>query len=321
MTVQSDNLEKTILNALEKHSPVVEHARRRRWGFALANGKAIGFTADIDDEWVVLQAHLDGAAGDVDTRNLWDLLCLNARLDGSAKFVLQNDLRSLGLRAEIPVDEDGEDMVLPRRLHETCKAFEKALAWLHAETESRPLQDSLAGSGAGGATSDGIDLRALCEQTHWPLNQREDGSMAFDLQARTGFQQALVRSGPQERVSVFADLAECSVLPVVSRQAISLMLLRASRLVRGARAVGQVRDNGAVIRFETVFPSRPTARELQHALAALAVANDLCGSETVALQDEGIAEGYLRLQGWVAKSPGFIAESTIEEDEASVVAA
>jgi hypothetical protein len=322
MTAQIDSLEKTILSVLAKYSPVVESAGRWRWDFALANALtdkgAVRSTLRVDDKWVRLQTRLPDAAGDVETKDWWELLCLNARLAGNAKFVLESDALSIGLQAEIPVDEDID---LSRRLDDTCGAFKAALACLHIENESGLLHESAAGSLAEETTAGAFNLRALCEETGWPHNEREDGSVAFDLQARTGFQQALVRSGSQGRVSVSADLALCAVLPVVSRQAISLMLLQASRLVRGARAVAHVSDNNAVMRFETVFSSRPTARELEHALAALSVANDLCGGETVALQDEGIAEEYLRLQGWAGKSSGSISESMVEVNEASVVAA
>ena len=98
------------------------------------------------------------------------------------------------------------------------------------------------------------------------------------------------------------------------------MLLRASCSVRGVRAAVETRDHAEVVRLEVVYPSPPSPVEFEHALGALAVASDLCGAETGALQDEAIARTYLRLQRPDVKPQELVSES-VGARETSVVAA
>lgn len=315
--LQRDKVERAVVSALEKHAPAVERTGRSRWGFSLANGSHVGFTARLDEEWLVMRAELNGG-GDGETRTWWELLCLNAQLEGSPRFVLRGQANLVGLGAEIPIDEDSDVRL---RVHEACNAFKCALEYLHAQAGSPSEWQSKVASVTNFAPPAGFDLKALCEQTGWPFNQREDGSVAFDLQTRAGFHQAQVRVGGQGSVSVSAELAEGAVLPAVSQQAISLMLLQASHFVRGVCALAELGDNTVVWRLATGFSSPPSARELEHALTALAVACDLCGQETTALQDERVAESYLSLRGWAGKSRGLVSESTVALTQASVIAA
>ena len=219
------------------------------------------------------------------------------------------------LRAEIPTDEEVD---VPLRLHEACGAFQFAIERFHGGQPARSRRSKL--SNADHHSSNGFDLRTLCEGTRWSFNQREDGSLVFDLSARESFHQALAQTHATGSVSVSAELMGCTDLSSASQRALSLMLLRASCSVRSVRAAVETRDHAAVVRFEAVYPTPPSPTEFEHSLAALAVACDLCGAETGALQDEAVARTYLRLQLPAVKSHEFIIE-TDGISETNVVAA
>ena len=143
--------------------------------------------------------------------------------------------------------------------------------------------------------------------------------MVFDLSAREGFYQAIARKRSRRGLSVSVDLATGSDRSPISQRALSLLLLKASHCVRGVRAAVETHAGASEIRFETVYPTQPALIEFEHTLAALAVACDLCGAETAALQDEAIAESYLRFQGSAVRSHRLGVESG--EIRKSVVAA
>lgn len=310
MTARTEKLEQAVASVLEKRAQAVRRAGRQHWDFALSNGRPVQVSARIQDEWLVMHAPLTGETG-----NWWELLRLNGRINGSAKFALAGRTQPVCLRAEIPTDEEVD---VPLRLHEWCHAFQFALERFHAGQGVRSRSSKTAAKrptktskpdhhGAGG-----FDLQALCEGTGWSFNQREDGSVAFDLtdlSARESFHQALARKCAPKGVSVSVELTACSDLSSASRRALSLMLLRASCSVRGVRAAVETRDHAEVVRFEAVYASPPSPTEFEHALGALAVACDLCGAETGALQDEAIAKTYLRLQLPAVKSQEFVIES------------
>jgi len=316
VTARTEKLEQSVTTVLEKHAQAVRRAGRQRWDFALSNGSPVAVSARIQDEWLVMHAPLTGETG-----NWWDLLRLNGRINGSAKFALAGRTQPICLRAEIPTDEEVDVRL---RLHEGCNVFQFALERFHTGQgiRSRRAKTSAKMSKPDHG-SNGFDLQALCEGTGWPFNQREDGTLAFDLSnlsARESFHQALARTHTKGRVSVSVELTTCPDLSSASRRALSLMLLRASGSVRGVRAAVETRNEAEVVRFEVVYASPPSPIEFEHALGALAVACDLCGAETVALQDEAIAKTYLRLQLPALKSQESVIES-VGAWKTSVVAA
>jgi hypothetical protein len=143
------------------------------------------------------------------------------------------------------------------------------------------------------------DLRGLCEETGWKFTQRAAGKLAVDLETRSGFYQALVEERGNGAVSAIVDFAAGTSFGEESKRAIGALLLRASGVVRMARAVVKEEGEGesAAAGFEALFQTRPSAAELCHALSALAVACGLCGQATLAMQDEFVAENYLAAQG------------------------
>lgn len=305
MTYPANRRDGRVLESLKKCAASAEQSGGGRWGFALVNGKSFAVTARAVDEWLLLELPLTDR---IARGEMWDLLRMNACLEGSSKFVLMPDNRSVHLRADIPLfDEeydqtecDGEtDEDLARRVETACAGLKGALHSFRGEaTNGRAMKS---GQTEGADESRAQELQRLCAEAGWPFIERAAGRLAIDLDARGGFYQALVEQrGWGARVSV--EVAVCDDLSATSRQAITTLLLKTGGVVRLARPSVDEQESRIAARFEVAFVALPTALELAHALSSLSVACSLCGRETRVLRDETIANDYLAIAGIAAGS-------------------
>jgi len=143
------------------------------------------------------------------------------------------------------------------------------------------------------ASSDALDLAALCAAARWPFNARDDGTLAAPLEVNGAFQQATVAANADDGVLVWTSiLGGDAVGPGACRDALGLLLLRACGVFRMVRAAVEVASDAA--RFEVVLGPRPTSEELARALSALSVAWRLAAREArVVSTDVGVAQAYL----------------------------
>lgn len=300
MTYLTNNRESRIFESLKQCAPSARELGGGRWSFALANGKSFGVTARAVEEWLMLYAPLTDR---VERGQLWDLIRLNATLDGPTKFVLMPDNRSVHLRADIPLldeeDFEGEqentrDDDLTRRVLEACAAMKSAFRRFRGKNEgdhrdsSSPL-DSEAEAGGGAE-----DLKRRCEDSGWAFVERSAGKLVFDLEARGGFYQATVE---QQRAGahVSVELARWEALGELSRQALAALLLKTGGRLKLARPSVDENEAHVAARFEIRFGAMPAPVELKHALSALSIACTLCGREARVIQDEVIARDYLAI--------------------------
>jgi len=150
--------------------------------------------------------------------------------------------------------------------------------------------------------SEDEDLERLCAASGWEFSRRASGAFSAQLDPDGPYQARITRR-KDGCITVAAEMAVCESLPAVSRQALGLLLLDASRVVHMVRA-GAAEETGRIaVRFETVLEARPGPAVFVHALRALNVGCcRLCGREVRALvADETIAREYLTARGWTPR--------------------
>jgi hypothetical protein len=296
-----------ITRTLERSAARVEEHRRDRWSFLLSDGAGLRATAVIDDGWLLLDGPLPESRDmDHDSR-FWQLLQWNATLPGGAKFAVLAAGPEVHVRAELPLDDD---VNLPRRVVQVCAGLNTAAARLaHREALGSPLSPREGhGEGAqwiGGKNSGPPnphpagyefvpDLAEQCRASGWTLAERA-GGLVVELDDPGSFRQAIVEAKAGHGTAVRVDVATNSEAPATPcREALALLLLRTSGIVRMVRATGQ-RD-GSAARVEVLFTDPPCASELAHAFSALSVACRIAGREAAVLQhDERVASEYLRV--------------------------
>lgn len=270
----------------------VKLAGRGRWEFTLANGKSLGVTARLSDEWLMLDAPVSER---IAYGGRWDLLRLNAGIRGLSRFALMKQVR---LRADIPLAEDEDDAAicdassgLTVRLLETCAELKAAFGGFLGEKpgdHGAAVRDRFEQPGEQRFE----ELRRLCSDTSWPFTERSAGKLMIDLDARSAFYQACVEQR-EAGISVSVEILQPNVLSETCRQALGLLLLGTSAQVKLARPSVEENQDRINVRFEVRFATTPTADELAHSFSGLSVACDTAAREAQALQDESIARDYL----------------------------
>ena len=274
-------ISKTLANCASS----VERVGRRQWNFALSNGHDISARARIDEQWLLIRAPLAVAA----RHDAWELLQLNAQLEGLSKFALLPGRDGTHVCAEIPLDEEID---LGARLHEICEGFTAALEALHDEKTEAGMKPGSPEHLENIRKDERADLRRLCEEAGWTFTEKSEPKVAIDLDVRGGFYKASAEARETGEVLISVELARDLLAADECRRALSTLLLRASGAVRLARAAIEEKEDQTLARFEASFASAPCAAELHHALSALSVACALCGQEAKALQDEFVAKNY-----------------------------
>ena len=299
MTYPTNRRESAILKALRECASSTEQIGSGRWNLALANGKSLTVTARLFDEWLLLDSPLSDR---VARRDMWNLLRMNATLEGLSKFVLMADNRSVHLRADVPLldehdlerDSDDElDGELTARLHSACAGLKAAFRSFQGETMNQHRVSTAPKNSKANGGSGAGELQSVCGDAGWPFIERSAGKFVVDLDARGGFYQATVEQR-DAGAHVSVEIAQAAVAET-SRQALSALLLKAGGLVRMARPSLEEKEGDIAARFEVRFDAMPTAFELTHAFSSLSVACTLCGREARSIEDEVIAREYLAI--------------------------
>jgi len=300
----SKGRENQIAIALARCATSVKRADDSRWEFSLANGKPLGVSACLIEDWLVFDALITNRI----TRGAWwDLLRLNAAVDGLSKFVLtpDEDSQNLHLRAEIPLQEDEDsgdecanktDGGLTTRVLETCAGLKAAFRSFRGESFVEHQVPASFETLEGRDPKPAEELRRLCGDSGWRFIERSEGRLMIELDVRRGFYQAAVEQRPAG-AEIVVEIASSDALTETSRQALSLLLLGTGALVKLARPSIVQTGEQVSIRFEVKFVSTPTAAELAHAFSSLSVACALSGQEARVLQDEATARDYLAILG------------------------
>jgi hypothetical protein len=222
----------------------------------------------------------------------WRALEWNHSFDTGAKLVLEPDGLTLGLRAELPLDDDVDPVPSVRRAFDGLVGAIQLTRQLFAGQPAPSALNSLAGE-----AHDRCDLTSLCAGSDWSSHARANG-FAMTLETPAGFHQAFVEQDARWGVVARVELLAVGETTDSGRRATGRFLLEASRLIRFARAIRwSLPDGKQGLGFEVLLGWAVTPRQFSSALAALSVACRMCAREIGSLGDERIARAYLRLGG------------------------
>lgn len=293
MTYLPKAKEVLIGESLTKCASLVECVGQGAWNFILNNGSTLRVNARADEHWLQLDVPTNGK--EFPRHDAWQLLKLNQQGAGLSKLALPSGSLMPHMRVEIPLDDEVD---LRKRLTEACGSLKKTAGRLHGEVKPAKGSEAnfLTGDQKATTAVAGTALKRMCEETGWKFSERSDAKVAVDLETRNGFYQALVEEHAGGAISFKAELTRSPVCGERSKHAVGTMLLRASALIRLARATVSETEEGATASVETFFPSSPNAAEFAHALSALAVACNRFGRTADALWNEVVAEHYLAAQ-------------------------
>ncbi len=140
-------------------------------------------------------------------------------------------------------------------------------------------------------------LESLLFEGNWHCERAEEDRLKVRLNIPETIVSALCEPLESGEVRISVDLALNDDLTPESRQAVALLLLRATDAVRLARATCSVTRGVLSPRWETLCTGPLAAAELSHNLAALTVACRLTLHEVRALCDPVVAKKYSRLRG------------------------
>ncbi len=280
-----------IESCLEQWGAVVNYSSDARWEMMLRNGDALPIRARLIDDWLQIRSELGSAS---EKTSIWSALELNVRLDGAAKLALDIQDRSMLVCAEIPLDRDtpvGPD------LDATLAGFEQAAFLIRGETiqvaESQPRAATYPLPQE--AT---LQLRELLAEVGMSYVERPGGSFMVDIENKRDFHQALVEKKPNGSCRASLELGRWDSHVPASRDALAVLLLTASGLIRMVRPVAEKCGERITVRFEIQLAPHASSALLSRGLAALSVACRLCGREVNILNNERIAGQYLAVRGF-----------------------
>lgn len=263
------------------------------WLLSSGNGSGIRARVWLEDDWLLVDSPAPGGSRAEDA---WVLLERNRLLPGIARYVLPPGHGTPRLRAELPVDGSVDSTMW---LREVWHAI--AHQSVGQPGVGEPVRLAEPGSEGSHGTS-AEDLLRLCGELGWSTRRQRDGRLTVDLASRReSGQAAITTDGACVRfASVLGRADGCTT---ASREAISLLLLLVSGLVRLVRAVALDEGSGGGAGLAVVLPAPVSVEALGHARAAISVACDLCGPEVRLLQDDSTAAQFLRL--WAGSGPVF----------------
>ncbi len=296
ISLTDHTLDESIALALRKcGGKKVSRVRAGQWVVENRGGLKRRITVSLcDDLW--LQFTSDVAQGRIHGEALprcaWDLVKINATLDGSAKIALAPGRSGVTLIRELRLDqEESADETIDSSL---------AIPVREALHDIDEASDKIRGDGNPAApvdqfVPDQIDLCELSQLAGWPCNRRAEGRVAVQLDIPGSYAQAILRPGP--RIHAVVDLTSSESLSPRSRQAIGMLLLQVAGHVRWVRGAVHAGAAGETPVLEGKTGSRPSTAELNQLLAALSVAARMTFRELPALASEDVAEKYLSIRG------------------------
>jgi hypothetical protein len=281
--------------------PFVDAADGAAFRLRLPRDRRARLRLHMADGWAVLTAEF----GDQAVRtNPWEALALNGAADGEARLILRPGDVAVAVRAEVPLAA-GEDPA--PRLASACgdvrrlaAAVERRAAHEDGDTPARVPREEAAPEPPSSSEQPAVDIAALLTEAGWPFVRRASGRLAVDLELPDQFQQAFITPAADGRHLVRSTLAVAGALTPPTRNALGVLLLTVSAMVRTARGGCTDEDGESPLFFESPIGNAPSASDLDLALCAVAMACQMAGREARALIDDRIARAYLAARGWAA---------------------
>ena len=287
-----------IESGLEKFGTKVKRESEGRWNFNLCNGKSLHVHARLENEWLLLDAPVQVHSNDGQERNR-RMLLWNGDLAGLSKYAMLPADPDVRIRAEIPLAQEIQETSIGNILGETCEGFRQAADHIASIGGSnRTGQSPVEVVSAGTESLPTFDFGPVLNETGWAYTPRSPGRTSVDLECGREFFQALLEARPDGSIRASAELVRWQDPAKESCDALALLLLSASAIVRMVRPVADTAPDHIAAGFEVQFAAPPSAAWLDRTLAALSVACGLCGREAAILNDRAIARQYLALHGY-----------------------
>ena len=280
-------------------TPFVAAGEGAAFGLDLPGGRRVPLRLHVADGWACLTVEV---GGQLVRTGPWDALGLNASADGVARLILRPGDTTVALRADVPlaVDEDPKPL-----LAAACDDFRRLVSEIERGAVDSGIDGSVttapraqAAASPGGHA--GVDFAALLTESGWPFVQRAANRLAVDLGLPDWFQQAFITAGAGRRHRVRATVAVIESPTAPTRDAIGILLLTVSAVVRTVRGGRLDQDGESTLCFDAPLAEFPAASDVDAALGAVAMACQMAGREARTLIDERIARAYLAARGWVA---------------------
>jgi hypothetical protein len=284
MTLSNDAVG-TAFRALARCSAELRPAGPWRWQCVVQNASLRPLTASVEDGFLHLAAHLEargGEAGDLDRA-----LRANGMLLGGVKFALSPASRGLHLCTDIALLDEAR---LLERVHWALEGFHQAHGRLNG------LDPDQGGAAARGAEVAGSRLAELLRETAWSCTERSPGEFAVDLHQDSLHPARIAASA--HGVVLDVEMARCDTAAEAALRAMSIFLLTASGALRLVRAYAAGADKVRTFEMQVGLPAEPAPEELEHALAALSVAHQMCAREAKVLLDPAAARCYLAVRNF-----------------------
>jgi hypothetical protein len=271
-----------------------ERVGQATWSFRVLPRSDARCLLTLQERWLIFEAPLPDLLrrAVADTSHHWQLLQWNGRLSGGVKFALAPGKALPQLRAEVPLKCTS---ALKRWIPFVHQGFKQVFERTRKGRKIASRTGRLKPADSGEVTVN-PDLRELCIKTGWNLAQRRSGEIFVELDVPGEFYQARVSKTGTNIIRVSVPMITAQLLSHSSKKAMALLLLRACRDVRMARAsIGKDSQGSPKTRFEAILPCPISVEELHESFSALSVACRLCGREARALKHDPIADAYLAL--------------------------
>jgi hypothetical protein len=312
-----------IAACLERHAASVRETSPHSWEFSFAGRKG---AARIEPDWLLLDIPFDRSRSKsaLSRERLERFLAVAAQLDGPAKFGFDPGAKQMHLQADLPLVLEDDPM---ERIDRAFLSMEQALQRID-EPNNAVSGNSDAAQPANDAelAERCVRWKQLCEETLWPIHPRGASKLAVSLDVPGSFCQAIAEAAGAGSVRIRHEAGN-NELSDVSRKALAVFLLTASRVVRMARAyaVHEVPGAGSMvlggtaeavaglsspgtqhpapstrsIGWEILLGDPPAAFEIDRALSALSMACRMTTNELAVLAEDEVARRYLAVQGMV----------------------
>jgi hypothetical protein len=272
---------------------IIQHSNEPQWIIASNRTSNLSLRANLIENWIQISADTGAVAGH---SLIWSVLHWNGELDGAAKFSLGPASRSIGVQAEIPLDNEAS--IIPD-LSATLAGFEQATSLVHNPSglESDLKTNTNAQSVCEGAERvSAQSLQQILAEAGWPFTERSGGSYMVELDSKDDFHQALIKAEPDRSRRASVELAVWEAPAPVSKAALAVLLLTAAGTIRMVRPVVEDFGDRIAARFDIRFSPDASPALVDRGLSSLSVVSRFCGREVIVLNNMRIADQYLAVR-------------------------
>lgn len=249
------------------------------WRFAIQNGTRLTVAAKFEDEFLHLTC-----SPDVDCRStalLERVLLGNSRLSGGAKILLTEAGGTLGVSADIAVLEEKK---LQDRLRLAMRGFHDGIRLLKSGDLTLEADDEE-------PFASEPELEKLLRASSWSSTESGPNDFSVELDADTGAAARIRRT--KNSVVASVEFVRPTAISEVCRRAMAVFLLTASDTLRFVRAYAAEFRGQWSFGMQVGLSAVPAMEEVDHALAALSVAQRVCARESNVHLYEAAASCYL----------------------------